>query len=67
MLETLETFAELIKQGKVRAIGASNFSAARLKERTRWREERSPRYEVLQPKYNLYDRASMKPNSSKLV
>ena len=58
MLETLETYAELIKQGKVRAIGASNFSAARLKEANEVaRKNNLPRYEVLQPKYNLYDRA----------
>ncbi len=57
MLETLETYAELIKEGKVRAIGASNFSAARLKEANQIaRKNALPRYEVLQPKYNLYDR-----------
>src|SRR6202012_3162270 len=32
LTETLETFTHLIKQGKVRAIGASNYTAARLKE-----------------------------------
>jgi len=57
MLETLETYAELIREGKVRAIGASNFSAARLKEANAVaRKHNLPRYEVLQPKYNLYDR-----------
>lgn len=55
---TLETFAELIKQGKVRAIGASNHSAARLAEALQTsRKLGLPRYESLQPLYNLYDRA----------
>lgn len=56
--ETLGAFAELIEEGKVIAIGASNFTAERLDEalkvsgRNGW-----PRYETLQPLYNLYDRA----------
>ena len=56
--ETLTAFAELIKAGKVRAIGASNFSAARLGEALATsRRLGLPRYETLQPLYNLYDRA----------
>lgn len=56
--ETLETYGELIRDGKVRAIGASNFTAARLKEALAISAERDlPRYESLQPKYNLHDRA----------
>jgi aryl-alcohol dehydrogenase-like predicted oxidoreductase len=55
--ETLEAYAELIKQGKVRAIGASNYSAARLTEALRVSKQHGyPRYESLQPLYNLYDR-----------
>lgn len=55
--ETLEAYAELIRQGKVRAIGASNFSAERLRESLRISKESGlPRYESLQPLYNLYDR-----------
>jgi aryl-alcohol dehydrogenase-like predicted oxidoreductase len=55
--ETLGTFAELIKQGKIRAIGASNYSAKRLAEAIRISEEYGyPRYESIQPLYNLYDR-----------
>jgi aryl-alcohol dehydrogenase-like predicted oxidoreductase len=55
---TLETFFELIHAGKVRAIGASNYSAARLKQALAISRSRSmPRYETLQPLYNLYDRA----------
>jgi aryl-alcohol dehydrogenase-like predicted oxidoreductase len=57
--ETLATYAELIKEGKVRAIGASNFGAARLQEELDLAaKEGLPRYECLQPEYNLYERAS---------
>jgi aryl-alcohol dehydrogenase-like predicted oxidoreductase len=56
--ETLETFAGLIRSGKVRAIGASNYKADRLAEALRVSAARGlPRYESLQPGYNLYDRA----------
>jgi aryl-alcohol dehydrogenase-like predicted oxidoreductase len=56
--ETLEAYAELISAGKVRAIGASNFRAETLRSALATsREKRLPRYESLQPLYNLYDRA----------
>jgi aryl-alcohol dehydrogenase-like predicted oxidoreductase len=56
--ETLEAYAQLIKQGKVRAIGASNYSAERLSQALKVSEEYGlPRYESLQPLYNLYDRS----------
>jgi aryl-alcohol dehydrogenase-like predicted oxidoreductase len=56
--ETLGAFAELIRQGKVRAVGASNYSAARLAQALQVSKDRGlPRYECLQPLYNLYDRA----------
>jgi len=56
--ETLEAFAQLIREGKVRAIGASNYSAKRLAEALSVsRKNGLPRYESLQPWYNLYDRA----------
>jgi aryl-alcohol dehydrogenase-like predicted oxidoreductase len=56
--ETLEAYARLIKEGKVRAIGASNYSAERLSEALRISEQRGyPAYQSLQPRYNLYDRA----------
>jgi aryl-alcohol dehydrogenase-like predicted oxidoreductase len=55
--ETLEAYARLVKQGKVRAIGASNLSAERLAEAlAKSREKGIPRYETLQPHYNLYER-----------
>jgi aryl-alcohol dehydrogenase-like predicted oxidoreductase len=56
--ETLGAFADLIRQGKVRAIGASNYSAARLAKSLQTSHAHGwPRYECLQPGYNLYDRA----------
>lgn len=56
--ETLGAFGELVAQGKVRAVGASNYSAARLAEALAVsRRLNLPRFEVLQPDYNLVDRA----------
>lgn len=56
--ETLAAYAELIRSGKVRAIGASNFSADRLDESLRLHREKGlPAYQTLQPEYNLADRA----------
>ncbi|RYY95814.1 MAG: aldo/keto reductase [Comamonadaceae bacterium] len=56
--ETLEAFGALVKEGKVRVIGASNYSAARLQEALEVSKRLGlPRYETLQPLYNLYDRA----------
>ncbi|VTU25743.1 aldo/keto reductase [Variovorax sp. PBL-E5] len=56
--DTLGAYAELIKAGKVRAIGASNYTAPRLAEALDLAERTGlPRYESLQPLYNLYDRA----------
>ncbi len=56
--ETLGAFAELIAQGKVRAIGASNYKADRFAHALEiGKKSRLPRYESLQPLYNLYDRA----------
>lgn len=58
MEETLAAYGELIRQGKVRAIGASNFSAERLARALELAKSAGlPRYESLQPWYNLYDRA----------
>ncbi len=58
MEETLAAYAGLIEAGKVRAIGASNFTAARLGEAlAASRRLGLPRYETLQPLYNLCDRA----------
>ena len=57
LAETLGAFARLIEQGKVRAIGASNYTAARLREALQTSETYNlPRYECLQPHYNLVER-----------
>ena len=55
--ESMSAFAELIKEGKVRAIGASNYSAGRLREALAVSKASGlPRYESLQPLYNLVER-----------
>ena len=57
LLETLETYTDLIKQGKVRAIGASNYGANRLKEALQVSKDNGlAAYQCLQPEYNLYER-----------
>ncbi len=57
--EMLEAYAQLIQQGKVRAIGASNYTAERLEEALKAAQEQGlPRYECLQPHYNLCERKS---------
>jgi aryl-alcohol dehydrogenase-like predicted oxidoreductase len=57
LIETLKAFDSLIKEGKVRAIGASNYNAKRLQEALDIsKKEGLARYETLQPEYNLYDR-----------
>ncbi len=56
--DTLGTYDELIKAGKVRAIGASNYSAARFQEALEIsRQHGLPRYETMQPNYSLAERA----------
>jgi aryl-alcohol dehydrogenase-like predicted oxidoreductase len=61
--ETLEGYSRLVQEGKVRAIGASNYTAARLAEALEvsgrpGEGPRYPRYECLQPLYNLCERAA---------
>lgn len=57
--ETLGAYERLLEQGKIRFAGASNLDASQLEASLRVASQRSlPRYEVLQPEYNLYDRAS---------
>lgn len=58
LADTLGAYADLIAAGKVRAIGASNFTAERLEEALQTSQRLGlPRYEALQPLYNLCDRA----------
>ncbi|OWK31144.1 aldo/keto reductase [Sphingomonas dokdonensis] len=53
----LEAFAKLVDAGKVRVLGASNFHAARLKSANeKARAAGLPRYDALQPEYNLVSR-----------
>jgi aryl-alcohol dehydrogenase-like predicted oxidoreductase len=55
--ESLATFETLVRQGKVRAIGCSNYTAPRLAEALKASAAKGlPRYETLQPHYNLYER-----------
>jgi len=55
--ETLRAYESLLQQGKVRAIGCSNYDAGQLREAlTTAARENLPAYQVLQPEYNLYDR-----------
>jgi aryl-alcohol dehydrogenase-like predicted oxidoreductase len=59
LADTLGAYDKLIKAGKVRAIGASNYSAERFEEALAVSKQHDlPRYESMQPNYNLYDRAS---------
>ena len=56
--ETLEAFDQLVRDGKVRAIGASNYGADRLAAALKSSKDNGfARYETLQPCYNLYDRS----------
>ena len=56
--ETLEAFTELQREGKIRAFGASNYSAERLELALEFsRKNGWPRYECYQPRYNLADRS----------
>ena len=68
LADTLGAFARLIERGKVRAIGASNYTAARFAEALATSERLGlPRYEVLQPEYNLVARKDYETNLAPLV
>jgi len=65
--ETLSGFAGLLRAGKVRAIGASNYSAARLRQALDTsRRLGLPRFESFQPRYNLCDRAEFESDMEAL-
>jgi aryl-alcohol dehydrogenase-like predicted oxidoreductase len=65
--DTLATYAELVQAGKVRVIGASNYGAPRLAGALAISaRDGLPRYESLQPHYNLYDRADYEEALEKL-
>ena len=68
LAETMAAFDALIKEGKVRAVGASNYSAPRLAEALKVSQENGlARYEALQPQYNLYDRKVYEEALEKVV
>ena len=68
LADTLGAFGELIRQGKVRVIGASNYKADRLREALSLAEKQNlPRYESLQPEYNLVERADYENNLAPVV
>jgi aryl-alcohol dehydrogenase-like predicted oxidoreductase len=63
LAETLAAYTELIREGKVRAIGASNYKAPRLEEAlTVSKDHGFAHYETLQPEYNLYAREDYETN-----
>ena len=66
--ETLTAFSKLVDAGKVRAIGASNYSAQRLSEALAISNDKGlARYELTQPQYNLYDREDFEQGLAALV
>lgn len=66
--ETLSAYQDLIKEGKIRWIGASNISPARLKESLKASKEQGlPKYQTLQPEYNLYVRENYEKNFEPIV
>jgi len=66
--ETLGAFGKLIEQGKVRVIGASNYGADRFGEALKVSAEQGlPRYETLQPEYNLVSRQGYEKELEPLV
>ena len=66
--ETLGAYEKLLKAGKIRAIGASNLNAAQLEASLKAADANGlPRYQVLQPEYNLYDRDSFEGELQELV
>jgi aryl-alcohol dehydrogenase-like predicted oxidoreductase len=68
LADTLGGFARLIEQGKVRAIGASNYGAERFADALAVsRQHNLPRYEVLQPEYNLVSRRGYEAELEPLV
>lgn len=65
--ETLSAYETLVKEGKVRWIGASNFSASRLKESLLASAQNNlPKYQVYQPGYNLFDREEFESEHEKI-
>lgn len=65
--ETLAAYDQLIQQGKVGAIGASNYNAGRLSQSLEIsKQQKLPSYQSLQPEYNLYNRAGFEAELEKI-
>lgn len=66
--ETLGAYQKLLKAGKIRAVGASNLNAEQLQASLKVADDNGlPRYQVLQPEYNLYDRDSFEGKLQQLT
>lgn len=66
--ETLSAYNQLLKEGKIRAIGASNLNAQQLSDSlTVAKNNNLPAYQTLQPEYNLYDHEQFDENLRNLV
>ncbi|PTA97264.1 alcohol dehydrogenase [Kluyvera sp. Nf5] len=66
--ETLGAYQKLLKAGKIRAVGASNLNAEQLQASLKVADDNGlPRYQVLQPEYNLYDRDSFEGKLQELT
>lgn len=67
LADTLGAYDELIKAGKIRAIGASNYTAGRFEEALGISKQHNlPRYETMQPNYNLIDRTEFEAGLQKV-
>lgn len=65
--ETLAAYAQLVKEGKVRVIGSSNMTPKRLEDSLKASAEHHyPKYDTLQPEYNLYDREGYEKSYAKI-
>jgi aryl-alcohol dehydrogenase-like predicted oxidoreductase len=68
LVDTLGAYQKLIAAGKIRVIGASNYTGERLEEALKVSaKEGIPGYQVLQPEYNLYDRAGYETDLEPVV
>src|SRR5665213_2259328 len=66
--ETLRAYDDLIREGKVRFIGASNYTGARLREALETsRRNHLPAYQTLQPLYNLVERTAYESDLAPVV
>jgi aryl-alcohol dehydrogenase-like predicted oxidoreductase len=68
LAETLGAYQRLIEAGKVRVIGASNYSGERIREALAVsRQHGLPEYQIIQPEYNLYDREAYETDLEPVV